>query len=324
MLYYILSITLNFTIRIPCGELPKQVSFSCNEKFIVITPLNATGIQVADIEKKRVIRTVGLGSDYRKCSFVEVLFVPGTDTFFVSQMKTGKIFKCFIDSSGEVIQIKDFNSYGTWPKVMALSPEKRFLAVSNWLSNEVSILSYNSGTLLKKLKTKNPRGVSFTPNGKFLLIASFGDGDILKVSTENWKVEGKIHVERAAMRHIVVRDENTFYVSDMFHGRVYEVSVSPFKITGSYKVYRNPNTIDISPDKKFLFVSCRGPNSKEGYLKRSPSNGKVYVINLVTGKTEIVLNGGNQPTGLDVSPEGKYLAFSNFRDNNVEVYRIEP
>ena len=32
--------------------------------------------------------------------------------------------------------------------------------------------------------------------------------------------------------------------------------------------------------------------------------------------------GGNQPTGLDVSPDGSLLCFSNFQDANIELYKI--
>ena len=32
--------------------------------------------------------------------------------------------------------------------------------------------------------------------------------------------------------------------------------------------------------------------------------------------------GGNQPTGLDVSDNGNLLCFSNFQDENIELYEI--
>ena len=32
--------------------------------------------------------------------------------------------------------------------------------------------------------------------------------------------------------------------------------------------------------------------------------------------------GGNQCTGLDVSPDGNYLAFSDFLDNTIRVYKV--
>jgi len=32
--------------------------------------------------------------------------------------------------------------------------------------------------------------------------------------------------------------------------------------------------------------------------------------------------GRNQPTGLAFSADGRYLAFTDFLDNNVELYRV--
>jgi hypothetical protein len=34
--------------------------------------------------------------------------------------------------------------------------------------------------------------------------------------------------------------------------------------------------------------------------------------------------GGNQPTGLDVSPDGKTLAYSDFLDDRMTLYSIPP
>ncbi|HPO51073.1 MAG TPA: hypothetical protein PLO89_12175, partial [Spirochaetota bacterium] len=70
------------------------------------------------------------------------------------------------------------------------------------------------------------------------------------------------------------------------------------------------------------FVSCRGPNSKEGYLTRSPVNGRVEVIDLELGKKIYSFEAGNQTTGLDIDDTGNYLCFSNFRDDNIEIYYL--
>jgi len=112
------------------------------------------------------------------------------------------------------------------------------------------------------------------------------------------------------------------YVSDMYFKTVYDIDLSTFKINKQIKVFNNPNTIDLYGDR-WLFVSCRGPNNPEDYTKRSPKNGKIYIID-TKDMTEVSnFEGGNQPTGLDVSNNGKYLCFSNFQDKNIELYSIE-
>ncbi|MBP5569308.1 MAG: YVTN family beta-propeller repeat-containing protein, partial [Treponema sp.] len=58
------------------------------------------------------------------------------------------------------------------------------------------------------------------------------------------------------------------------------------------------------------------------YTKRSPQNGKIQIIDVKTIEIVETFEGGNQPTGLDVSSDGKYLCFSNFQDENIELYEI--
>jgi DNA-binding beta-propeller fold protein YncE len=109
----------------------------------------------------------------------------------------------------------------------------------------------------------------------------------------------------------------------MFHSEIYEFDADTLKILKTYKVFDNPNTIELSSDDRYLFVSCRGPNNPKSYLMRSPKDGKTYIIDVLKQELTAVIDGGNQPTGLDISGNGKYLAFSNFRDdNNIDIYDI--
>jgi sugar lactone lactonase YvrE len=48
----------------------------------------------------------------------------------------------------------------------------------------------------------------------------------------------------------------------------------------------------------------------------------VLAIDTVSGKVLDALVGGNQTTGLDVSPDGRTLAFSDFLDDRVHLYTI--
>ena len=58
-------------------------------------------------------------------------------------------------------------------------------------------------------------------------------------------------------------------------------------------------------------------------LRTVSLNGKIQIIDTTTMKVLLAFEGGNQPTGLDVSPDGKYLCFSNFQDENIELYEIK-
>ncbi len=108
----------------------------------------------------------------------------------------------------------------------------------------------------------------------------------------------------------------------MGKNRVYKMTREG-DFSGYWNVGRNPNTCAMTPDGNWLFVSCRGPNNPEkGYLEEGYEYGKVYIINLKTDKTEGWIWGRDQTTGLDISPDGRWLAFTDFLDQNLEIYKI--
>lgn len=197
------------------------------------------------------------------------------------------------------------------------------LAVSNWVTNDVSLIDYSTGVLLRKLKTgKAPRGLYFINGGKEIISLSFEGGIIEKFDVDSGKRIDSISIANSAMRHIVMNNQKTkAYISDMYYRSIYELDMATFKIARKTGVFSNPNTIDLL-NNRWLFVSSRGPNNKEDYTKRSPVNGKIQIIDTTTMEIIKTWEGGNQPTGLDVSPDGKLLCFSNFQDENIELYSI--
>ena len=303
-----------------CGRQPKQVLFSPDSKYVVMPLLDDKGFDIFSIEDKKIIKRIN-PPNAAKVGFAEGLFIPEKKSFLVSQMTTANVY----EYSYPGFELKrTIPTGGNWSKFIAFSSEKQLLAVSNWVSNDLSIIDYQSGRCLRKISTgAAPRGLYFIEGGKSIISLSFDDGLIEKFDVETGKQLSVIKVAQGAMRHIVLNSDNTkAYVSDMYHRLVYEVELDTFKINRKTQVFNNPNTIKLYKDR-WLFVSSRGPNNKEDYTKRSPENGKIQLIDTTTMEVVLAFEGGNQPTGLDVSPDGKYLCFSNFQDENIELYEIK-
>ena len=303
-----------------CGRQPKQVLFSPDSKYVIMPLLDDNGFDVFSIQEKKIIKRIN-PPNAAKVGFAEGLFIPEKNTFLVSQMTTANVYEY---SYPDFELVRTIPTTGNWSKFIAFSSQKQLLAVSNWVSNDVSIIDYKTGACLRKIKTgAAPRGLYFIEGGKTIISLSFDDGLIEKLDVETGKQLAVIKVTNGAMRHIVLNDDSTkAYVSDMYHRLVYEVNLTTFKITEKTQVFNNPNTIKLYKNR-WLFVSSRGPNNKEDYTKRSPENGKIQIIDTQTMKVVLAFEGGNQPTGLDISPDGKYLCFSNFQDENIELYEIK-
>lgn len=302
------------------GDQPKQVIFSPDNRFMVLPLLDDKGFRVISAEDASDSRIVE-PPDAELLGFAEGLFVPEKNAFFVSQMTTGNIYEY---SYPGFEYKRTISTGGEWSKFIAWSPEKNLLAVSNWLSNDVSLIDYDSGEVLRYLKTgAAPRGMAFLKGGEEIIVACYDGGQVQKFSVSDGKKLLEYKLDKACMRHLVLSgDEKKFYVSDMFHFTVHEMNTSNFAITRTWKVYNNPNTICLLNDR-YLFVSSRGPNNPKDYTLRSPKNGVITVFDVTTGTEVFKVEGGNQPTGLDVSKDGRYLCSSNFQDANCDLYEIK-
>ena len=312
------SITLKKRGLYSCGKQPKQVIFSPDSKYIIFPLLDDSGFDIFSVSENKFIKRVTCPSPKSK-GFAEGLFIPQKSVFLISQMTTASLHEF---SYPDFEYKRTIPTGGVWSKFIAYSPEKNILAVSNWLSNDISIIDYDSGNLIRTIPTKAaPRGLYFIDGGDKIISLAFDGGEIELFEVANGERLEHIAVKKSCMRHIVVDASETFaYVSDMYNRKIYKINLSLFQIVDQIQVFNNPNTIDLLDN--YLFVSCRGPNSRNVYTDRSPVNGRIFLIDCATFEIMSDFEGGNQPTGLDVSPDGSLLCFSNFQDANMELYEI--
>ena len=301
-----------------CGRQPKQVLFSPDSKCIVLPLLEDDGFQVLDLAGDRSVKKIR-PPRARQQGFAEGLFIEEKGVFFVSQMTTGYIYEYEYAYPNFKFK-REIYTDGTWSKFIAWNSERQLIAVSNWVSDDVSLIDYASGKVLRKLKTAAaPRGLAFVGGGKEIIVLCFDGGKIQKFDTETGELTASLSVGKSAMRHIAIGEKA--YISDMYHACVYTLSLDDFKIEDTWKVFSNPNTIVLYKDR-YLIVSCRGPNNKEDYTKRSPVNGRILVFDTRDRNLLQTIYGGNQPTGLSVSADGRWMCFSNFQDADVELYSV--
>ncbi|HNE21261.1 MAG TPA: hypothetical protein PLF85_16195 [Turneriella sp.] len=172
--------------------------------------------------------------------------------------------------------------------------------------------------------------MAFSADGNTMVAAMFGGktdadqaGRTALIDLNTQKITSTI-ISGGAHRHAVRlrTGADVFAVSDMAKNRVY--FIENYKKVDETKVFSNPNTIVESPDGKYLYVSCRGHNNPKSFLIKGPDFGKVMVIDLATRKVVEEIEGGNQPTGLDVSPDGKYIVSTDFLDHAMRVYERIP
>ena len=117
---------------------------------------------------------------------------------------------------------------------------------------------------------------------------------------------------------------DVLYISDLLRGRVLAIDAAADTVVASAAVDHNLNTLKVSPDGERLFACSRGPNNPVDWTDKGPAFGKLYCLDPLTLAVTDWTWGGNQPTGLAISPDGSSVCFSDFLDARLEVYDLPP
>jgi YVTN family beta-propeller protein len=304
------------------GHQPKSVIFTRDGKRLVVPILGEKGVDIIPFDSLAPKRRITLTPPGKNnCGYVEPALVRRRNEIWVSQMETGQVH---ILEGDDPEYRQSISVGGRWPKVITISPDEKTAFVSNWNSLDVSIIDVDSRKLLRRIPVSGiPRGMAVTADGKYLYVCIYSTGNVDKIDLATFKIVKNLPFGRGAARHIVLDDKRGLgYVSDMATGKVSSFTLADDKIQKRLWAGYNLNTLAISGDGRFLFVSSRGVNNAQTYLKKGPDFGKVTVIDAAEMKIVDWVWGRNQCTGLTLSPDDKYMVFTDFLDANVEVYDI--
>lgn len=308
------------------GRRPKSVTF-LDERRVVVPLLEDRGVDIINIETGQTTRIQPPKKWSKDIGFVETMVLEKYNELWISQMVPNRIHIFNLNSLiyKQTIQIK-----GHRGKVMVFDPVRNRVYYTNWDSRDISVINPATKEQLFKIKPQGvPRNLCLTDDYKYLYVAQFGhkhdkdwSGSVAKISLDTMQLVRKIG-SHGCKRHIVkITDKNLLFVSDMLRTTVDVYDMRTDRMINSIRVYSHPNTIVLSLDKRLLYVSCRGKNNPVDYRLKSNDMGRIYVIDTETQKVVEYWEGGNQPTGLALSPDGKYLVSSNFLDNEIRVYEI--
>jgi DNA-binding beta-propeller fold protein YncE len=302
-----------------CGPQPKGIAFHPSGAEVWVSFLDGPpSVGVYTLPNGELRASVTLGDK----GAVEVELSADGHRAWASQMETATVYEIDVATGTE---LRAMSTGSNWSKVIEPSADGQRLYVSNWNFDDVSELDLATGALLRRLKTvTTPRGLYATRDGASLYVVGFGDGQVERI-TLTTGARHPVFTGGRALRHLVVDPAERFaYVTDMGARCVWRIELATGATTRWARTDANPNSCALSPDGRLLFVSNRGPNGKDGYMADGPAWGSLLVYDVETAAILDSVVGGDQCTGLDVSRDGSLVAFTDFRDDTVRVYRVPP
>lgn len=188
-------------------------------------------------------------------------------------------------------EIEDIVLVGAVPKFLEVTPDGRYVVVTNWCTWDASIVSTGTGTgtdggggerreVARVPMGRYPRGVAISPDSSTAYVAIMGGSDIAVIDIDA-AVELADPADPAGTQAAVTRLEG---------------------------VGGGPRHLNLSPDGALLYVT----------LNR---DGEVAKVDTATGEVLGTVRTGSQPRSAALSPDGTALFVVNYESDTVSRVR---
>lgn len=151
-------------------------------------------------------------------------------------------------------EIDNVYPVGSVPKVVEVTPDNKFVLVSNWCSYDLKVISVDSQKLVKTIKIgRYPRGIAVSNDSKFAYVAEMGGSRIHVINLEDFSIS---HIPIGSNpRAIVLSPDNSMmYVTMNLSGKVASWDLVNNKAGKSVKTGKAARSLAISSDGTALFV----------------------------------------------------------------------
>ena len=151
-------------------------------------------------------------------------------------------------------KIDSIYKVGTVPKVVAVTPDNKYVLVTNWCSYDLYVISVSSQKVVKTLKIgAYPRGIVVSKDSQFAYIAQMGGDVVHKISLGVWSDE-LLKVGHNPRALVLSPDNSTLYATLNLSGKVIAFDLNQKKVIRSVKTGSATRSLDISTDGTALFV----------------------------------------------------------------------
>lgn len=149
----------------------------------------------------------------------------------------------------QVIQV------GLVPKFVAVSPDGKWLLVTNWCSYDLSIVNIAEAKEVARLPMgAYPRGIAISPDSSTAYVAIMGGSDVVKVDLGSLAKTGSFYVGDNP-RHLVIDPAGRYlYVSLNMPGRAVKVDLTTDSVVTSVYTGQDERSMAIAPDGRSLYV----------------------------------------------------------------------
>ena len=175
----------------------------------------------------------------------------GTDKCSPSD-KYDRSFVYRIDTSSW--QIDAAYRVGVVPKVVDVTPDNKYVLVTNWCSYDLSVISIAEQKVIKTIKIgAYPRGIAISKDSQFAYVVQMGGAVIHKINLQSWERE-LLNIGSNPRAVVLSPDNSMLYATLNSSGRVVAMDLTTNKVVRTVKTGSASRSLDISADGTALYV----------------------------------------------------------------------
>jgi YVTN family beta-propeller protein len=143
---------------------------------------------------------------------------------------------------------------GSVPKVVKVTPDNKYILVSNWCSYTVTVISVDSGKTVKTVKLgRYPRGIAIDKSSTYAYVAEMGGSGIHRIDLRDFS-KTFIPVGSNPRAVVLSLDEKTLYVTLNISGKVAAWDLVSNKLKKTVSTGKAARSLAISDDGSALYV----------------------------------------------------------------------
>ena len=165
---------------------------------------------------------------------------------------------------------------GSVPKVVKVTPDNKYILVSNWCSYTVTIISVETQKTVKSIKIgRYPRGISISSDSKFAYVAEMGGNRIHRIALEDFSVT-YIPIGSNPRAIELSPDDSKLYATLNISGKVIAWDLESNKAIKTVSTGKSARSLAISSDGSALFVV----NFRSGTLSKVRTSDMKVIQNI--------------------------------------------
>jgi YVTN family beta-propeller protein len=143
---------------------------------------------------------------------------------------------------------------GEVPKVVAVTPDGRYVLATNWCSWDLSVVSTLSNREVRRIPIgPYPRGIVVEPNGSAAYVAIMGGNQLVRIDLHHW-TSSRIYVGQGPRAEALSPNGRYIYVSLNAEGRVAKLDAWTGVVRAKVSTGSAPRSLTIAPDGKAIYV----------------------------------------------------------------------